>query len=111
VTEAATSWPRLSRLPARPYPDLDLTAALSSGAPASVFLAESEHAQVVVLGARSEGRIGDLLLDRSACRSSGMRRAQWSWSTTSPAATAASSSKPDGSPNSAAFAYAFRFTR
>jgi nucleotide-binding universal stress UspA family protein len=44
------------------YPDLDLTAALPSGAPASVFLAESEHAQVVVLGARGEGRIGDILL-------------------------------------------------
>jgi nucleotide-binding universal stress UspA family protein len=44
------------------YPDLDLTAALPSGAPASVFLDESEHAQVVALGARGEGRIGDLLV-------------------------------------------------
>jgi hypothetical protein len=71
------------------YPDLDLTAALPSGAPASVFLAESEHAQVVrsVLAARVASETS--WWDRSACRSLDMRRAHWLWSTTSPAATAA----------------------
>ncbi|WP_171113540.1 universal stress protein [Streptomyces gossypiisoli] len=44
------------------HPDLDVTSAVPSGAPAPVLLAEAEHAHTVVLGAKGRGGFGSLLL-------------------------------------------------
>ncbi|MEU9124994.1 universal stress protein [Streptomyces sp. NPDC048506] len=44
------------------HPDLEVTSALPSGAPAAVLLAESERAHTVVLGAKGLGGFGSLLL-------------------------------------------------
>ncbi|QKV90620.1 universal stress protein [Streptomyces sp. NA02950] len=44
------------------HPDLDVTSAVPSGAPAPVLLAEAEHAHTVVLGAKGRDGFGSLLL-------------------------------------------------
>lgn len=44
------------------HPGLDVSAELIPGRPAKVFVEQSEHASAVVLGARGEGGLGNVLL-------------------------------------------------
>jgi nucleotide-binding universal stress UspA family protein len=47
---------------AQAYPELEVTSDLKEGTPTNVLREESQHARAVVVGARGEGGVGNLLL-------------------------------------------------